>query len=233
MSLDEAHQRLLRAAAEALHVFENEQGLSSSDSCHWTLQTAVADALGAMRGPSHETPSQSGSAVVTFRPWTIHDSAVYVELLGNPRVWEYMPEPFPSPFTEDTARALIDVAAIAFHHDAVAIEVDGRPIGQCVLRFDQQFAGVRAAEVAYWLGENYWGQGWMTRVLPIFTAHSFRRHQVDVIYAWIRTDNEASIRAAQRAGYQRDTYPDEARLAESLRRPGFVRYATYRADWLA
>jgi RimJ/RimL family protein N-acetyltransferase len=231
MSFDEARERLMCAADDALRAFEEEQGFSTSDLCHWTLQTAVADALGAMRGPRHQTPSLAGPAAVTFRSWTSLDAAIYVELLGNPKIWEHLPEPFPCPFTEDTARILIDVAGIRFHHNAVAIEVDGRPIGQCLLRFDQPFAGVRAAEVAYWLGENYWGQGWMTRVLPIFTSQSFLRHRLDVIYAWISKDNRASIRVAQRAGYQRDTYPGETRLAESLRRPGFERYATYRADW--
>ena len=209
VSFDEAHQRITSVAADALRGFENGQSLSTSDLCHWTIQSAVADALGTVRGPRHEPPSPSGPGGVTFRSWTTLDAAVYVELLGNPRVWEYLPEPFPSPFTEDTARILIEVAAIAFHHEAVAIEVDGRPIGQCLLRFDQPFAGARAAEVAYWLGENHWGQGWMSRVLPIFTAQSFRSHRVDVIYAWISKDNEASIRVAQRAGFQRDTYPNE------------------------
>lgn len=232
MSFDEAQQRLTSAAADALRGFETEHGISTADLCHWTLQSAVADALGAERGPRHQPPPQTlGPGTITFRPWTTLDATVYVELLGNPNVWEYLPEPFPSPFTEETARTLIEVAAIAFHHEAVAIEVDGRPIGQCLLRFNQPFAGSRAAEVAYWLGEDHWGQGWMSRVLPMFTSQSFSRHRVDVIYAWISQGNGASIRVAQGAGYQRDAYPDEARLAESIRRPGFIRYATYRADW--
>jgi RimJ/RimL family protein N-acetyltransferase len=231
ISFDAAHERITSTAADELRSFQHEHGLSTSDLCHWALQSAVADALGTIRGPRHEPASPAGRRGVTFRPWTTHDAAVYLELLGNPRVWDYLPEPFPSPFTEDTARTLIEVAAIAFHHEAVAIEVDGRPIGQCLLRFDRPFAGARAAEVAYWLGERYWGQGWMSGVLPIFTARSFRNHRVDVIYAWISKDNEASIGAAQRAGFQRDSYPNEARLAESLGRPGFIRFATYRADW--
>jgi RimJ/RimL family protein N-acetyltransferase len=71
----------------------------------------------------------------------------------------------------------------------------------------------------------------MSRVLPAFTRRGFHQHPVDVIYAWIMKDNLASIRVAERAGYLRTHFPREAQLAESLRRPAFVRYATYRADW--
>jgi RimJ/RimL family protein N-acetyltransferase len=45
-------------------------------------------------------------------------------------------------------------------------------------------------------------------------------------------DNKASIRVAERAGYRREPFALEAQIAESLRRPGFVRYATYRVDWM-
>jgi RimJ/RimL family protein N-acetyltransferase len=233
MSPDAGRQRLALVAAAALKGFAKEFGLSDCDLAHWVLELAAADALRAIREPLHQRPAVFESTAFAFRPWTPDDAGVYTELLGNPRIWEYMPEPFPSEFTVDTARILIEVGSIGFHHDTVAIEVDGRPIGQCRLRFDRHFAGTRAAEVAYWLGEEHWRQGWMSRVLPVFTHRSFRQHSVDVIYAWIMKDNEASIRAAERAGYRRAPFALEAQLAESLRRPGFVRYATYRIDWVA
>jgi len=231
MSMSKAQQHLALFDALALKGFAKEYGLSDSDLAHWVLESAAANTLRAVREPFYQSHAVSEPAAFAFRPWSFDDALVYTELLGNPRIWEYLPEPFPSEFTVETARTLIEVGAIGFHHDTVAIEVNGRPIGQCLLRFDRDFAGTRAAEVAYWLGEDHWGQGWMSRVLPVFTHRSFHQHSVDVIYAWIMTDNEASIRVAERAGYRRAPFPLEAQLAESLRRPGFVRYATHRVDW--
>jgi ribosomal-protein-alanine N-acetyltransferase len=155
-----------------------------------------------------------------------------MELLGNRNVWQYLPDPFPAPFTEETARTLIEVAGLRSDQDTVAIELDGRPVGQCLLRLDRSFANVRAAEIAYWLGEEYWGRGWMSRILPAFTHRSFQHHPVDVIYAWIKPGNEASARVAARAGYRRDSFSLESQLAEVRGRAGFARYATYRADCL-
>ncbi len=232
LSLDEALERVDLAAANALKQFAKAFNLSDCDLCHWGLKSAVADFLHSVRGPLQLSPSVLDSQAIAFRSWTPGDAEVYTELLGNPRVWQYLPEPFPAEFTTETARTLIEVGAIGFHHDAVAIEVDGRPIGQCVLRFDRPFAGTRASEVAYWLGEEHWGRGWMSRVLPEFTDRSFRQHSIDVIYAWIMEDNKPSIRVAERAGYRREPCPLESQIAESLRRPGFIRYATYRVDWL-
>jgi [ribosomal protein S5]-alanine N-acetyltransferase len=233
MSLDAAQQRLELDAASSIEqaAEEFQFGMSDWDSGHWALESCVVNTVATVRGPLHQPPDVPESRALKFRPWSSDDAMVYTELLGNPRIWTYLPGPFPSEFTVDTALALIEAGSIGFHHDTVAIEVDGRPIGQCLLRFDRPFAGTLASEVAYWLGEEYWGQGWMSRALPAFTRRSFRLHSVDVIYAWILKENEASIRVAESAGYRRAPFALEARLAESLRRPGFVRYATHRADW--
>ena len=161
-------------------------------------------------------------------------------MLENPRMWEFMPEQLPIPLTDEATRALIEMGSVAGHQEALAVEHTlpptrsgaGVPVGQCLLRFDEPFEGIRAAEVAYWLDEEHWGKGWMTRILPAFVARGMRMHDVDVVYAWIREDHAASRRVAERAGFERDTFVLEEELAEATRRPGFVRYATYRPAWV-
>ncbi len=231
VSPDHAAQQLASAAATALAPFAEEHDVYTSDFCHWALESVVAEALVGSLGQRSPSPPATDPMGFAFRAWTADDAAVYVELLGNRNVWQYLPDPFPSPFTEDTARTLIEVASLRLDQDASAIELDGRPIGQCLLRLDRSFANIRAAEIAYWLGEDYWGQGWMSRILPAFTQRCFRHHPVDVIYAWIKPGNEASVRVAARAGYRRDSFPHESQLAEVRGRAGFARYSTYRADW--
>jgi RimJ/RimL family protein N-acetyltransferase len=231
ISLVEALERLESEIATGMQHFASEYSLSDCDLCYWGLRTVVADFLYAVQGPRPERPREAAATEFSFRPWTTDDAEVYVKLLGNPRVWQYLPEPFPAEFTIETARTLIEVGTIGFHHDTVAIDVAGHPIGQCLLRFDRTFAGNRSAEVAYWLGEEHWGKGCMSRVLPVFTHRCFRQHAVDVIYAWIMEDNIASIRVAEAAGYRREPFALEKQIAESIRRPGFIRFATYRADW--
>jgi RimJ/RimL family protein N-acetyltransferase len=99
-----------------------------------------------------------------------------------------------------------------------------------LLRFDAPFVGVRAAEVAYWLGEEHWGKGWMTRILADFLARSFAAHRLDVVYAWIHDDNRASARVAERCGLGPDPFPLATGLAHSLQRPRFHRFVRYRRE---
>lgn len=230
-SLEVGTQQLALVATKVLQVFAEQHDINTTDLCHWALESVVAAAIAEVRDSRSDRRRALDEVGFAFRPWVPDDAAVHLALLGNPNVWEHLPEPFPAPFTMETTHTLIEVAAVSFKHDAVAVEVDGRPIGQCLLRFDRPFAGARAAEVAYWLGEEHWGKGWMRRILPAFTLRSFRRHPVDVVYAWIKPENEASVRAAERAGYQRDHFPREAELAARRGRAGFVRYATHRPDW--
>jgi [ribosomal protein S5]-alanine N-acetyltransferase len=231
ISRDEA-ERGLRAVVERLEdEFPSAHALPLADALHFALRSQLAGALRELRGPQCRPAEPDDRGTFSFRPWTSEDVADYFDLLNSPRVWRYLPEPFPTPFTPDTARTLLEVAAIGFHHETVAVVVDDQPVGQCLLRFNQPTVGVRTAEVAYWLGEQHWGKGWMSRILTLFTDRSFRRHRVDAIYAWIMPGNQASIRTAERSGYRRDWWSLESRVAASLRRSEFVRYATYRADW--
>lgn len=224
---DEAETSLADLVDRTVDEFAAVHGLALADSFHFALQSHLVAPVRALRATDDLWAARAPA--FEFRSWTADDVDVYMELLGNPNVWEYMPEPFPSPFDREIARTLIEIGSIGFHHDTVAVVVDGRPVGQCLLRFDEPLAGVRTAEVAYWLGEEHWGKGWMSRILPLFTERSFGRHHVDVIYAWIMTANQPSIHVAERAGYRRDRCSLEPRVAESLGRSDYVRYAAHRS----
>ena len=126
---------------------------------------------------------------LSFRKWQLSDAGRYVQLLGNPNVWKYLFGECPTPFTEQTARELIEVSWLESYNEVLAIEMDGQPVGQCRLRFDKPFAGVRAAEADYWLGEEYWGKGWMSRILGVYTHRGFEQHPLDLIYLWIMAEN--------------------------------------------
>jgi RimJ/RimL family protein N-acetyltransferase len=131
------------------------------------------------------------------------------------------------------ALALIELTSIDARQQALAVVHDGQPIGQCLLRLHEPFAGKRTAEVAYWLAEEHWGKGWMSRILPAFVEHCFRQFEVEVLEAWIRADHAASARVAQRSGFRRDTFAYEAELAATLGKPHAQRYIACRGSWTA
>lgn len=175
-------------------------------------------------------PAGGGPAELRFRRWDLSDLPTYTRFLRDPAVWHFLPEEYPTPFTEETARGLMEVASLTAIHDIVAVVWKGRPVGQCIFRPERGAGSVRAAEVGYWLGREYWGRGLMSRVLPSFTARCFARHDVDVLYASIREDHAASARVAERAGYRRDDATLGAALAGIPSPDGFVRYTISRSE---
>jgi RimJ/RimL family protein N-acetyltransferase len=169
---------------------------------------------------------------LSFRKWQLSDASRYAQLLGNPNVWRFLYGERPNPFTEQTARELIEVSWLESYNEVLAVEMEGQPVGQCRLRFDKPLAGVRAAEADYWLGEEYWGRGWMSKILGVYTRRAFEQHPLDLIYLWIMAENQGSLRVAERAGYRRDAIKNQDEVFRALKKPGSLRYVLHRGDFL-
>jgi RimJ/RimL family protein N-acetyltransferase len=172
----------------------------------------------------------------TFRMWEMTDVEIYRRHLDNPKLWEFVPEDYPSPFTEDTARVLIEASRVSSHHEVMAVELDGVPVGQVRLLFDDSYPGLNAAEVSYWIAEDYWGRSLGTKILRLFTHRGFRerpQRPLDLIYAWIRSEHAASIKTAERAGYRPDPFPRLSSFASEMRRAGCRRWIRFRSYCIA
>ena len=165
-----------------------------------------------------------------LRPWDEAEAFRFVELLDNPRVWEYLPEPYPNPLTESMARDLIHVSNHSSYHEVCAIERNGTVVGQVRMLFESgTHAAEDDAEISYWLGESYWGQGIISEVIPFYTVLTFQKREgLRSIFARVDAANTASRRALERVGYRL-----EGRLAAELDgEPGIYTYRCFREDYL-
>lgn len=223
----DAIARLRASLAPQIADHRARHGVAAASRCHLVTAARLAAA---------DAPSRAAAQVAsefTFRHWTPADAERYRAMLDNPRLWHYLPERAPLPLTAATALALIEVGRIDARQEAVAVVRDGEPIGQCLLRLHEPFAGMRTAEVAYWLAEEHWGKGWMSRILPTFVLRCFVHHEVEALEAWIHADHAASARVAERSGFVRDTFAFEAELAVALAKPRGQRYVAYRGAYAA
>ena len=62
----------------------------------------------------------------------------------------------------------------------------------------------RSAEIGYWLGEEYWGRGIVTAALKGLTAYAVETLGICRVFALPFTDNPASCRVLEKAGYVRE-----------------------------
>ena len=58
------------------------------------------------------------------------------------------------------------------------------------------------AEIGYWLGKKYWGQGIMTEAVKLATKFGFEKLKLKRIYAYVFPWNKASMRVLEKAGYK-------------------------------
>jgi RimJ/RimL family protein N-acetyltransferase len=233
----EAEARLWTGAGQVLDDLRAIDDTVTFEKCYTAIRYEAARTIDRFRDRDAAIDAAGlepdTAARFTFRMWEPADVDTYRRHLDNPKLWEFVPEDYPSPFTEETARVLIEASRVSSHHEVMAAELDGVPVGQVRLLFDDSYPGLNAAEVSYWIGEDYWGRSLGTKILRLFTNRSFRERPLDLIYAWIRTEHAASIKTAERAGYRPDPFPRLSAFASEMRRAGCRRWMRFRSYCIA
>ena len=82
---------------------------------------------------------------------------------------------------------------------AVTIEEPKVLIGVIGLEIEKQH---RHAELGYWIGEDYWNQGYASEAVKAFIEYGFTQLELRRIYAYCMKENTASIRVLQKNGMQ-------------------------------
>ena len=63
----------------------------------------------------------------------------------------------------------------------------------------------RGFAVGYWIGQPFWGQGYMSEAAAAFIGHVFAAIADDAIYSGAFRDNAASLRIQDKLGFTRDS----------------------------
>jgi ribosomal-protein-alanine N-acetyltransferase len=155
-----------------------------------------------------------GSCVV--RSWRPGDAESLVRNANDRGIWLALRDRFPQPYTREDAEAWIRFATSQHPETSFAIDVDEAVGGIGVqLRTDVERC---SAEIGYWLGREYWGRGIMTAALRKVTGFALQTFSLTRVYALPFSDNAASIRVLEKAGYS-----CEGRLRRSAIKDGTIK----------
>lgn len=125
----------------------------------------------------------------------------------------FLPHPYEETFAIDWIAAQErHYAAGTAVHFAITLVQDGTLIGSIGLEI---VAAHRHARLGYWLGVEYWRQGFATEAVRAVLAHGFERLDLNRIYAPHFSGNDASGRVLRKVGM---TY--EGRMREHYQRFG-------------
>lgn len=151
-----------------------------------------------------ERPVQLETDRLILRPPNRSDIPKIVELAGDPDVARSVGR-IPHPYEEQHARDYVartqkswqsgDDCAFAMVHKEL-----GHMIGMAGVILPQEpYTG---AEIGYWVGKPYWGQGYATEAARAIVRYAFEELVVKRVFANYFTTNPASRRVMEKAGLQ-------------------------------
>jgi len=134
-----------------------------------------------------------------LRPPALADAARVSVLAGDYDV-ACMTGTIPHPYSEQMAAEWLSGALQGEEGLVFMIERDGTLVGCTGYRA----FGPDYAEMGYWIGKPYWGQGYATEAARALIAHAFDAEGFTYLKAGHFTDNPASERVLQKLGFVMD-----------------------------
>lgn len=148
------------------------------------------------------------TARLTLRPVREGDEECLFPLFADWEVIRWLSSP-PWPYAREDMQSFVRLQAKPRHDDPDArfvIALDDEPIGFIGTRMQPAGHLQRAAgpHIGYWLGQPFWGRGYMSEALAGTSRHVFATRSHDAIYSGIFVGNAASLRVQEKVGFVRD-----------------------------
>jgi len=131
-----------------------------------------------------------------LRPLTSADAPRIAEIGGD---WDIASMTSRMPYPYSLAAASQWISGIDDNEVVRGITLDGVLIGVTGYLPDESGD---SAEIGYWLGKDFWGQGFATEAVAALIAYCFRRERFTRLTCGHYMDNPASARVIRKLGFQ-------------------------------
>ena len=140
---------------------------------------------------------------IAIREWRVDDKFALAENLNNLNVLNNLRDGLPYPYTEQDAEEFIRAMLSSDKNNtfAFAITLDDKVIGSIGV-FRQDNIHSKTAEMGYYIGQSYWGNGYATSAIGQVCRYVFEHTDIIRIFAEPFSHNAASCRALEKAGFQ-------------------------------
>ena len=139
---------------------------------------------------------------IVLRAYTLEDAKPLSTLANDYGVSKYLRDSFPYPYLESDAHRFLKYVdklppdrGIEF-----AITVDGVFAGAIGITFSSDIYQ-KNGEIGYWLGRPYWGQGIISRAIPMIVEYTFKNYPIYKIIAEVFDTNIGSQKALEKNGF--------------------------------
>ncbi|MCB5941843.1 GNAT family N-acetyltransferase [bacterium 210820-DFI.6.52] len=137
-----------------------------------------------------------------LRPWRPEDAPALYQLAKDPRVGPAAGWP-PHTSVENSRELIEGVLSAPYTFAVVLRETDG-PVGSIGLLFGEGSnlpLKEGEAEIGYWLGVPYWGQGLIPEAVRELLRHGFEELGLERVWCGYFEGNDKSRRAQEKCGF--------------------------------
>ncbi len=140
---------------------------------------------------------------ITIRPLQTSDKAILAQLANNKNIWDNLRDYIPFPYEEHDAGSFITRTKEENPKQTFGITYKGHLSGIVGLVVQEDvYQG--SAEIGYWVGEPYWGNGIATKAVELITEYGFDQLALHRIYAGVFAYNTASIKVLEKNGFKKE-----------------------------
>ncbi len=138
--------------------------------------------------------------MIKLRDYKKEDVERLVQLANNKNVSRYLIDTFPFPYTKEDAEWWIETGSKENNAVTKVIEYNSELVGSIGITPQ---AGWRnhIAEIGYWLGEDYWGQGIASAALKEMVHQVFAAKQYSKLFAPVLEPNKVSMKVLEKNGF--------------------------------
>ena len=146
---------------------------------------------------------------ILLRPLKQSDAITIAELANNKKVADNLRDLFPYPYHEHHAKAFIEFTQKENPQVTFGIEYKKELCGVIGLVIQPDVYKV-SAEIGYWIGEPFWGNGIATVAVGLITEYGFTQLSLVRIHTGIFEYNIPSMKVLEKNGYMKECVFEKA-----------------------
>lgn len=137
-----------------------------------------------------------------LRAWKTEDAHALAQAADNPNIAKNLRNAFPNPYTLEDAVWFVNdcISKEGKNQITYAIEADERAVGSIGI-FVKDDVYEKSGELGYWLSEDYWRQGIMSKAVQMICKEAFETFDIIRIFAEPFADNAGSRGVLEKAGF--------------------------------
>ncbi len=137
---------------------------------------------------------------ILLRKLSLNDQATLARLANNKKIWSNLRDMMPHPYSEQDALNYINMVQSNDKNAIFAIDYKGEHCGMIGLH-PKDDVYKKSAEIGYWIGEPFWGNGIATKAIQLITQYGFEEMKLVRIFAGVFGFNKASMHVLEKNGF--------------------------------